>query len=88
MLANKRKRKAKAEEARKRAENEKIFKSENTLEEKLQELLPQEDFNWTNSDWNKVNKWQNIVNAYLTDMHKEANSNQLAVAIAATLQLR
>ena len=87
-LANKRKRKAKAEEARERAEHNRIFKSHGTVEEKLQELLPQEDFNWTDSKWNKVNKWQDIANAYLTDMRKEANSNQLAVAIAATLQFR
>ena len=85
LLADKRKRKAKAEAARKRAENDKIFKSKSTVENKLQDLLPQSaeenDF-----DRKRVAKWEEIAKAYMIDMKKEANSNQLAVAIAATLQ--
>ena len=85
LLADKRKRKAKAEAARKRAENDKIFKSKSTVEDKLQDLLPQSaeenDF-----DRKRVAKWEEIAKAYMIDMKKEANSNQLAVAIAATLQ--
>ena len=68
IVADKKKRKAKAEEARKRAEHNRIFKSHGTVEDKLVELL--HDFNWTEQVWKTVAKWQNIAGVYLTDMNK------------------
>ena len=74
--------KTKAEVSRLRKENDKIFKSQISVEDKIKELMPENaEINWT-----KVNKWSELVNAYLKDMEKEANSNQLALAISATLQ--
>ena len=59
------------------------FKDTMSLDEKLQQLLPYEQFSEV-----RKGRWEALVRANLVDMDCEPNSNQLGVAIAAALKFK
>ena len=67
----------------KKKEHERIFKSTMPFDKKLQELVPER----YTINWSRVDKWKEVANAYLRDMKKQTDNNQLAVAVAALIQL-